>query len=87
MGVGRFGVGDELEVADPEGAEDLGSCAVFDHLWGQRLSHGVFGVVIVRTREALGELVSDAVGTEVDDRAAALVLDHLHGPAEGLSCR
>jgi len=46
MRIGGVGVGDELEVGDAQGAEDLGSCAVLDHGGGHGL-HGLVGVVLV----------------------------------------
>lgn len=78
MRIGGVGVGDELEMRDAQAAEDLGAGAVFDHGGGYGL-HGFVGVVLIgRSGEHLGEGVADAVGAEVDDRAAPGVLDHLH---------
>lgn len=87
VGVGRFGVGDELEVADPQGAEDLGSGAVFDHFWGEGFGDRVFLGVLVWSRESVGEGIAYAVGSEVDDRASSLGLDHFHRGLKGLTGR
>ena len=79
MRIGSIGVGDESEVRDAQGAEDLGAGAVFDHGGGDRLHGFVCMVVVDWSGEDLGEGVADAVGAEVDDGAAPGVLDHLHG--------
>lgn len=78
MGIRRVGVGDQLEVRDAQAAEDLGAGAVFDHGGGHGLHGFVGGVLVDGAREHLGEGVADAVGAEIDDRAAPGVLDHLH---------
>ena len=42
--------------------------------------------MLVWSGEAIGQGIAHAVGAEVDDRAAAGVLDHLHGSLERVAC-
>jgi len=82
VGIRRAGVGDEFEVGDAQCSQYLRTSPVFDHFWGEGFDDGVFLVVLVWAGEAVGEGIAHAVGSEVDDRAATVVLDHLHGFTE-----